>query len=190
MGILCCLGANLRDLPLPFQKTYCHFLFFTLPLCAEFRMLWHHFNRQINAVNCDRVYFVDWTNSCDNEGEDELWTFVLLSCVAFSSMCIWHIIEHPCCRGQNTNDKNMRRERERIGKTEPKINARLMVVCWLFIQLISSLTHFMCKNKCAHKTFQYNVWRSGATYSLFKQNISFDSRQKRANETHACEWAF
>lgn len=53
-------------LPLLFRKTHCHLLFFTLLLC-EFRMLWHHFNRQINAVNCDRVYFVDWTNSCDKE---------------------------------------------------------------------------------------------------------------------------
>lgn len=53
-------------LPLLFRKTHCHLLFFTLLLC-EFRMLWHHLNRQINAVNCDRVYFVDWTNSCDKE---------------------------------------------------------------------------------------------------------------------------
>lgn len=62
-----------------FRRSTVIFYFSLFLFDVEFRMLWHHFNQQINAVNCDRVYFVDWTNSCDNEGKDELWTFVLLS---------------------------------------------------------------------------------------------------------------
>lgn len=66
------------------------------------------------------------------------------------------------------------------GRAKKKINARLMVMCLVLFS--SSRPLFMCKNKCAHKPFQFNVWRSGYYYYFFfffshsiQANISFDS---------------
>lgn len=177
LRILCCLGVNLRNCHSHFKRPTVIF-YFSLFHCARFRMLWHHFNRQINAVNCDRVYFVDWTNSCDNGGEDELWTFVLLSVLLFrrcvfgtSSSTLTH------CRGRRAREKekkNRTKDKRQIDGGELALHSTHLVI------------HFMCTNKCAHKTFQYNVWRSGATYSLFMQ--IFPLIRAKARKWNTCMW--
>lgn len=130
-------------------------------------MLWHQFNRQINVVNCDRVYFVDWTNSCDNESEDELWT--LLSCVAFSWMCILHIIERPFLLSSWWILALAKKE-----KDKRQIDGGVSALFLSFPHL--SCSYFMCKNKCAHKTFQFYVWRNTTASFLYSsENIPFDS---------------
>lgn len=103
----------------------------------------------------------------------------------FRWMCIWHIIEHPRSL-ENTARKNQLARARWTNRIE--INARLMVACWFFISLFRarslSRLHFMCKNKCAHKTFQYKCLTQWYYFSsLFKREyIPFDLGENARNQ--------